>query len=277
MLRKLIKYDMRYIGRIVPWVYLAAISVSILMSLMLYLSSVNSYIGVLAGLTAIPYLIVTGVISISGFIMIAIRVYKNLYSDEGYLTFTLPVTIKQQILSKIFSGAIWELLGFVVAIVCLAMPIVTAYCSFDEIRSFIVPVADSLMFTFKMFYNEHSVRVISLAVIFVIIVAVSVFSNPVTLLLSCSIGQFSKKNRMLLSIGAYFGIQFALSTVMSIVTTVITAIATTGSIKISGDSSLAMLDAYIWAFGAEAVLFIIYYIITYFIVKKIMTDKLNLI
>ncbi len=278
MLRKLIKYDMRYIGRIVPWVYLSAIAVALLMSLLLFLTSLEPELAFLAGITALPYFLVIGIISISGFIMIAIRVYKNLYSDEGYLTFTLPVTMKQQILSKVFSGAIWEFLGFIVALICIALPLLTVWFAYSDMQETIKYIVDYLWFSLKSIPTEYMIRVIALVVTYAAMIVIALFMNPITLLLSCSIGQFAKKNRVLLSIGAYFGITFALSSIGSIVSTIVVMLAMTGSAVVSGpETTTMMLDAYIWAFAAMDMIYIVYYIASYFGVKKIMTHKLNLV
>lgn len=51
---------------------------------------------------------------ISGFvtlILIARHIYKNFYSSEGYLTFTLPVTMNQHLFSKVISGITWVVIN----------------------------------------------------------------------------------------------------------------------------------------------------------------------
>ena len=50
-------------------------------------------------------------------IMIYTRFYKNFFTDEGYLTFTLPVTRAQLLNSKILSGLVIELLTGLVFII----------------------------------------------------------------------------------------------------------------------------------------------------------------
>ena len=50
-------------------------------------------------------------------VLIYVRFYKNLYTDEGYLTFTLPVSRKQILLSKTLNAFIWYILhGLLVAV-----------------------------------------------------------------------------------------------------------------------------------------------------------------
>ena len=43
-------------------------------------------------------------------IYIAVRFYKNLYTDEGYLMHTLPVTPRQLLVSKLTVGSLWSFL-----------------------------------------------------------------------------------------------------------------------------------------------------------------------
>ena len=49
-------------------------------------------------------------ISFATSLLTAIRFYKNLFSDEGYLTLTLPVTRGQHLFSKTIVGTAWCLL-----------------------------------------------------------------------------------------------------------------------------------------------------------------------
>jgi len=54
-------------------------------------------------------------------ILVYIRFYKNFYTDEGYLTFTLPVKRSTLYLAKVVNALIWHALETVLLIVCLAI------------------------------------------------------------------------------------------------------------------------------------------------------------
>lgn len=58
------------------------------------------------------FLLVVGPLAV--LIMLAVRYYKNLYTDEAYLTHTLPVTPRQHLIAKISVGYIWVLITGVV-------------------------------------------------------------------------------------------------------------------------------------------------------------------
>jgi hypothetical protein len=52
--------------------------------------------------------------SIAIAVYIAIRFYKNVYTDEGYLTHTLPVSPRDIIFSKLFVSIIWSIITGIV-------------------------------------------------------------------------------------------------------------------------------------------------------------------
>lgn len=79
---------------------------------------------------------------LSGFItllLIARHVYKNFYSSEGYLTFTLPVSVDKHLASKTISGVIWLLVNAIIIIAVTVLLLVFGFAtdglvSFDVIK-----------------------------------------------------------------------------------------------------------------------------------------------
>lgn len=136
MYKKLLKHDFRAIGRgwwIIGITLLAAFvvcalgfragidSLVILWSEDATASSVGSLdvlsamfgmLLVMASYFGFLFIISAGAIGTE--IMIYWRFYKHLYTDEGYLTFTLPVSRKQVLRSKTVNALIWECILFAV-------------------------------------------------------------------------------------------------------------------------------------------------------------------
>lgn len=56
------------------------------------------------------FVLLFSVVSLATALLIAARFYKNLFTDEGYLTWTLPASPVQQLWAKILSDAIWNIL-----------------------------------------------------------------------------------------------------------------------------------------------------------------------
>lgn len=113
MLSKLFKYDMRSIkSRAIPvllLIFLAMILIGVefgVMSLDINVPIVSTLIALTCpllflGVTAGAVILV---------ILVYMRYYNNLMTDEGYLSFTLPVTVQEHIWSKFFSAVLWFLI-----------------------------------------------------------------------------------------------------------------------------------------------------------------------
>ncbi len=59
-------------------------------------------------------------------VYLVIRYYRNLYTSEGYLTFTLPVKTDMIIHSKVITGSLWVFLSYV----CTFIALITAGAGF---------------------------------------------------------------------------------------------------------------------------------------------------
>lgn len=112
MLGKLIKYDLKYGVRIFVVLHvllLLACSFGrfFYMDKINFNAPVNTILSPLFIFCSVFFLLFMAVcFGISA--LVAVRFYKNLFTDEGYLTWTLPATATQQLWAKIISGVIWE-------------------------------------------------------------------------------------------------------------------------------------------------------------------------
>ncbi len=119
MLKKLFKYDISAIFKYWWIVAVSSVGVSVIGGI-----SIRALVSLTAkeepdwldgwmSLFSVLGILVT-VIGISAFIIaseifVYVRLYKHLFSDEGYLTFTLPVKRRDILISKILSGLIINL------------------------------------------------------------------------------------------------------------------------------------------------------------------------
>lgn len=109
MLGKLMKYEFRATAIYFLPIYVALVLVSGLRYAVSLISQRFSN-GFSAfsefSLSAIYLLLAVG-LAITTFIVIIIRFYKNLLGTEGYLMFTLPVSVSQNILAKLIPSVVW--------------------------------------------------------------------------------------------------------------------------------------------------------------------------
>lgn len=135
MLSKLLKYDLRALFKYWWIVALSSVCLTFVggISLKIFLYPTTNADTPLVTVLAFFGLIVT-VIGLSAFLMateifIYVRFYQNLFSDEGYLTFTLPVRRRDILNSKIISGLI---VNFLTVILLFAEILVIVIIGIDQ-------------------------------------------------------------------------------------------------------------------------------------------------
>ncbi|PYG87471.1 hypothetical protein LY28_02141 [Ruminiclostridium sufflavum DSM 19573] len=102
MLTKLLKYEFRDTARTIPFLYL----ITLFFAAIAFIAGRLKISFITA--TSSVFLIIAGVsVFIVTFALVAIRFYRNLYSNEGYLMFTLPVKPHELLISKVIAGFCW--------------------------------------------------------------------------------------------------------------------------------------------------------------------------
>ena len=111
MLRKLLKHEFRATGRIMGPLYLVllATSVGMRVSIQVLNHADSRLLRMLGGLLAMAYVVAIMGVCFAAFGLMIQRFYRSLLTDEGYLMFTLPVSVHQHIWSKLIVSAVWFL------------------------------------------------------------------------------------------------------------------------------------------------------------------------
>ena len=195
MLGKLMKYEFRATAIYFLPIYVVLVLVSGLRYVVSLISQkFSNGFSAFSGfsLSAIYLLLALG-LAITTFIVIIIRFYKNLLGTEGYLMFTLPVSVEQNILAKLIPSVVWFFGSCVLGMLTIAP-------------------AMGLRFNdnpFTMFTGSRlgDVPEILLAVLMVI---GSIAGTFLFYYLCMCIGQMFNSHRFLISAGAYIVIQTVL-------------------------------------------------------------------
>lgn len=228
--------------------------------------------------TLLFYFVMLAAVAIGIIVYLGLRFYKTMYTDEGYLTHTLPVTEGQLLFAKTFVSGIWVLIVSLAAILS-----VFAVCLF-MVSALLPPEYTMADFweEFQRYYRSDLARLLAAMkeelgfdlAAYCIFMAVSLvlgsFTRIITLFGAISIGQLSSKHRVLMAIVSYIGI----SMVSGIFGSVIEGIA--GSFYVESRSS-AVFGRYInmnsvIGLVINVVLAGVLYLISYLINTK----KLNL-
>lgn len=278
MLRKLIKYDFKALSRYLIVIH-AMLLITAVLGRLLFVGRLMSDPGRLSNAGAIAtiigiiiYVILFMTAVFGTMLMIAICFYKNLYSDEGYLTHTLPVTRGQLLISKTVSGSVWMLLDMMMVILSLFIlvltrPVLDSFSSsWDELLS-------AMGFPASTGYGKI---LLAFAVLFI----VSAVGNVVLIYVSITIGQLFSNHRVLGAVVVYFVINTIVSIICSIagsaysMSTFSHAADESSFVMMVNDGVIYQVYARLFLFSLvlEIILAIGAYTVTYLLMQK----KLNL-
>ena len=113
MLRKLLKYDLMSVWKsgwlTLPILIAAGIMAVICTNTMKKAEYFSGQYASALALIAISFLVGLACVVIME-VLVWVRFYKNFFTDEGYLTFTLPVKRSTLLLSKTINAVIWSVL-----------------------------------------------------------------------------------------------------------------------------------------------------------------------
>ncbi len=216
---------------------------------------------VVYALSIIVSFVLTGILCI-------VRFYKNLFTGEGYLSFTLPVTPAQHILIKLLATVAVEIGTFIVALTSVC--IITSGELFNEILkaiAYLTNMATDILGTHLVLYV--------IEFIFMLIMA-SVCGT--LLIYGCiSIGQTFNKSRVGWAVGVYFIYYMICQIAGTVFATVITLFYDKLPLNNILEWIEANPNAAIHIFLCSFIVIylitaVIYYAVSYFIIKR----KLNL-
>ena len=129
---------------------------------------------------------------------LVMRYYKNLYTSEGYLTFTLPVSTESIINAKVISGFLWMLLSVISTVLSVLITLTGVIGMADVPYEEFMEAADGFM---DMLREGQSV----IAAIILVGIATSLYS-VLSLYFSVTVGQLWEKHKILGAVLCYIGI-----------------------------------------------------------------------
>ena len=166
-------------------------------------------------------------------IVLLARFYKNKFTDEGYLTFTLPVKTHQILGATWLNMLIWTVISALVVLLCVAVMLVGAT---SGVR---LPGEDIWTDAFA-YYGDAFDVINGYAGLTVLSAVVEWLLAPLIAMTCITIGAVAaKKHKILVAIAVYYGY----SMVSGIVSTVVTAVVTIAGFQTGVESMLEMSAA----------------------------------
>lgn len=165
MFGKLIKNEFKSTFHTIGFIYVTVAVIIGLFEIAYHINNVN------VGRIALALLMLTGVISVVvTFFMVIVQFNKSLYSNQGYLSFTLPVTSGQLLASKAIVACFWMIASWVVSIFAIAVVSIKLSTVIAESEFYGLSVKDILqMLANMMTEGEFDVKCLkSFGIIFAI-------------------------------------------------------------------------------------------------------------
>ena len=187
MLKKLLKYDLKWVYKVVIVFYVLALIFAVLTRI--FFSIENSLMFKIIGQIVNGAMISMLISSlINCFMRSWVRFINNIYKDESYLTHTLPIKKKDIYLSKVLTAFICSFTTVLVAIVCLFISYYSE-TNIEILKSFL-----------KMTANTYNMSVISLLLIVSLVIFLEVLFIILIGYVGIIIGHRSNKNKMARSV-----------------------------------------------------------------------------
>ena len=239
MLRKVLKYDL--LSFIKLWLILACASIPVALvggfcaRILMLEDSSNVYtpfaaIGMLVCIIAIvAFVIFTFIIPLQ-------RIYKSMFTDEAYLTFTLPVNRETILFSKIITSAIFDLAVVVVGVIDLILFLTPVPLLEDGSGSMLGEMFATIGTLLSTLSTAIGVGWIILYIVIAILLAViyTTCSKLLIIAIMSFVCTIATKHKVLIGILIYYGI----STLLSFVSSTIISVLDIAVIAISANAHL---------------------------------------
>lgn len=164
----------------------------------------------------IAAIVAISICAASAIFFLIYRFYKSRFTDEGYLTFTLPVTNHQLLLSSITNTTLNLLIVGVVTVVTVLLIFLLALSAVPDVAVWeeLKQIWPEILAVLKQAAAEDA----GLLALMAFSGVASFFRQIIQIMLAVTIGALiAKKHKLLAAVGVYYGIHMAVSYLTSMV------------------------------------------------------------
>lgn len=273
MVRKLIRYDFQSYFRLLFPVQLIILGVALLNRIIQFFEPPTGAPDIAASAyqagfvaTLVLYIVSIIVCFVMTVIVGIIRFYQGMYTNEGYLMHTLPVTPTQHIIAKLLTSVIF-FLGSALAAFLSFMIITAGQVNIEVFKAF--------FYLMNRYIQSSGFDGVLYIFEILLLLCVSLFHIFIKFYFCLSVGQLAKRKKVLLAFGVFFGIYAAkqiIGTVLIVTMTLSRNLISLISNWLSAYGPLAM-HIMIWI---SIVIYSAAALVYFFITRYIMSKKLNL-
>lgn len=283
MLKKLLKYDMKSMVHLLVPLSIAVVGTTIAgtaaLRIMQTIDNTKNASWILT--SALALIFVSTILALLAFsvfseILIMYRYYTHLFTDEGYLTFTLPVKTSSILNSKLINALIWSVYTVLVVFFCIFLYVIFGTAEEGLINSKIFTEIKNALELLTQTYSAWVILkyIVEIVVIFII----SLLYGVLSIYLALTIGSIiAKKHKILAAIGIYYGLNIVMSIFVMIVNFIFTfTVANSYQDSYSSNYEIAIDRVFDISFFINAASFLVFSIVAYFVTRHLLKNKLNL-
>lgn len=270
MLRKLIKHEFIASGRIMtPMLGLLLLSaVGGNLSVQRLLETDVSGLNMLGVILLMVFVCAVFGACLLCFALMLRRFYKNLFGDEGYLTMTLPVSIPEQIFSKLIVAVVWFALtmtAVVISMFILVYDVGLVHDVLEVIFEFCDEVSEAQKTTHAVLYV---VELMMLAIVACAALCLQFYA-------AMAMGYSASSHKAPLSVLAYFLMQFAMQMIYTFVAHVADVMGVITSVTMTMETITVTTVPHVVLISVT-VLMLVHGVVYYAITAYFLKNRLNL-
>lgn len=267
MLKKLLKYDWKSVsglllilhGILLAYTLIGRIGIAFGLSKYgdTLTGSVTEAYGIVSGIYILIYVFFILAITVVTGVYLAARFHKNLFSDEGYLTHTLPVSPAKIMWSKILVSWAWIVIDAVFVVASIMMLVL--------FKQTFEPFKNVMCEFFSILAGVYGMQNQVLMILLILTVLAQFFGCYTMLVLfSMCLGSLFKTHKILGAVVSFFGINIILSIVSTIIMFAVPGWSSTGSVSVTaaanggfiGGENSIFLFTFVWNLALAVVFFL---------------------
>lgn len=169
----------------------------------------DTLLTVLSALFCVTAIIVIAACSIVMLLLLVNRFYKSRFTDEGYLTFTLPVNGHQILMTSIVASVV-EMIAICLAVVVSVL--LMAFIGVSGVEGFWEEFPGAAARFFQMLREAIGFRAVGYMLLGILVMLSGLVGESCVIMLSVSLGALvAKKHKILLALLFYYLIHMAIS------------------------------------------------------------------
>lgn len=188
MLGKVLKYDLKSMGKSLFPLYAGLIVLALVLKVISFIADSVSAFGFIYNIMFVFFMVLVIGGLFYTFLVAIMRYYKNLYSDEGYLTHTLPVGANSLLFSKVVSSFVYIVLSVIISFISIIIVV-----GYNDVVSVLREGLEFFSLCFDM-------SVFSIAMWAIFFLLISYICYVLMVYAGISLGNMHSKNKIVFSV-----------------------------------------------------------------------------